>query len=88
MGYFSPRADHAIGAVPAEGMRVPIYILGSGTFGAQLAAAMGLPFAFASHFAAAMMQPAIQIYRANFRPPRNLSQPYVMLGINVVAADG
>ena len=85
--YFSPRADHAIRAVPGEGLRLPIYILGSSTFGAQLAAAMGLPFAFASHFAAAMMLPAIQIYRANFRPSTNLSQPYVMLGINVVAAD-
>jgi len=87
IGYFSPRADHAVRAVPGEGLRVPIYILGSSTFGAQLAAAMGLPFAFASHFAAAMLLPAIQIYRANFRPSKNLSQPYVMLGINVVAAD-
>src|SRR5712671_659578 len=87
IGYFSPRAGHAVRAVPGEGLRVPIYILGSSTFGAQLAAAMGLPFAFASHFAAAMLLPAIQIYRANFRPSKNLSQPYVMLGINVVAAD-
>src|SRR5258707_10694463 len=87
IGYFSPRADHAVRAVPGEGLRVPIYILGSSTFGAQLAAAMGLPFAFASHFAAAMLLPAIQIYRANFRPSKHLSQPYVMLGINVVAAD-
>jgi luciferase family oxidoreductase group 1 len=87
MEYFSPRADHAIRAVPGEGLRVPIYILGSSTFGAQVAAAMGLPFAFASHFAAAMMRPAIQIYRARFRPSAYLLQPYVMLGINVVAAD-
>jgi luciferase family oxidoreductase group 1 len=87
MGYFSPRADHAIRAVPGEGLRVPIYILGSSTFGAQVAGAMGLPFAFASHFAAAMMLPAIQTYRASFRPSKHLSQPYVLLGINVVAAD-
>jgi luciferase family oxidoreductase group 1 len=87
MGYFSPQADHAVRAVPGAGLRVPIYILGSSTFGAQLAAAMGLPFAFASHFAAAMMLPATQIYRANFRPSKTLSQPYVILGINVVAAD-
>ena len=87
MGYFSPRRDHAIRAVPGEGLRVPIYILGSSTFGAQVAGAMGLPFAFASHFVAAMMLPAIQIYRASFRPSKNLSQPYVLLGINVVAAD-
>src|SRR5204863_5521716 len=56
-------------------------------FGAQVAAALGLPFAFASHFAAQMMLPAIEIYRANFRPSATLAQPYVMLGINVVAAD-
>ena len=87
MEYFSPQADHAIRAVLGEGLRVPIYILGSSTFGAQVAATMGLPFAFASHFAAAMMLPAIQIYRARFRPSNPLSQPYVMLGINVVAAD-
>jgi luciferase family oxidoreductase group 1 len=87
MQYFSPQTDHAVRAVPGAGLRVPIYILGSSTFGAQVAAAMGLPFAFASHFAAEMMLPAIQIYRARFRPSKELSQPYVMLGINVVAAD-
>jgi luciferase family oxidoreductase group 1 len=87
MEYFSPRTDHTIRAVPGEGLRVPIYILGSSTFGAQVAAAMGLPFAFASHFAAAMMLPAIEIYRASFRPSKHLPRPYVMLGINVVAAD-
>jgi luciferase family oxidoreductase group 1 len=87
MEYFSPRADHTVRAVPGAGLRVPIYILGSSTFGAQVAGAIGLPFAFASHFAAAMMLPAIEIYRASFRPSEHLSQPYVMLGINVVAAD-
>jgi luciferase family oxidoreductase group 1 len=86
-GYFSPQTDQAVRAVPGAGLRVPIYILGSSMFGAQVAAAMGLPFAFASHFAAAMMLPAIQMYRARFRPSTHLSKPYVMLGINVVAAD-
>jgi luciferase family oxidoreductase group 1 len=87
MEYFLPRKDHSIRAVPGEGLRVPIYILGSSTFGAQVAAALGLPFAFASHFAASMMLPAIEIYRASFRPSPHLPRPYVMLGINVVAAD-
>ena len=91
MGYFAPRktadSDRGVHAVPGAGLKVPIYILGSSTFGAQVAAALGLPFAFASHFAAQMMLPAIQIYRANFRPSTTLAQPYVILGINVVAAD-
>ena len=89
MEYFAPRSpeDRGIRAVPGSGLTVPIYILGSSTFGAQVAAALGLPFAFASHFAAAQMIPAMQIYRANFRPSATLAQPYVMLGINVVAAD-
>src|SRR6266436_6197266 len=81
MEYFSPRADHTVRAVPGAGLRVPIYILGSSTFGAQVAGAIGLPFAFASHFAAAMMLPAIEVYRASFRPSKHLSRPYVMLGI-------
>ena len=63
---------YAEAAVPGEGLRVPIYILGSSLFGAQVAAAMGLPFAFASHFAAAMMLPAIELYRASFRPSAHL----------------
>ena len=74
-------------AIPGDGLRVPVYILGSSLFGAQVAAALGLPFAFASHFAAPMLLPAIEIYRRNFRPSTAQPEPYVILGINVVAAD-
>jgi len=87
MGYFAGVSDHGVHAVPGHGLRVPIYILGSSTFGAQVAAALGLPFAFASHFAAQMLLPAIEIYRAKFRPSPHLAEPYLMLGVNVVAAD-
>ena len=73
-------------AVPGGGMRVPLWILGSSTFGAQLAAILGLPFAFASHFAPQMLEPAIAIYRARFEPSEQLDRPYVMLGLNVFAA--
>jgi len=66
---------------------VPIWILGSSTYGAQLAAYLGLPFAFASHFAPAMMMPAMQIYRERFRPSAQLALPHVMLGVVVVAAE-
>jgi luciferase family oxidoreductase group 1 len=86
MEYFAPRDGRSVRAVPGSGLTVPLYILGSSTFGAQVAAALGLPFAFASHFAAAQMMPALQIYRASFRPSAQLAQPYAMLGINVVAA--
>jgi luciferase family oxidoreductase group 1 len=74
-------------AVPGKGARVPLWILGSSTFGAQLAAHLGLPFAFASHFAPQMMLQALSLYRANFQPSAQLSKPYVMLGFNVFAAD-
>jgi luciferase family oxidoreductase group 1 len=77
----------AIQAVPGAGLNVPIWILGSSLFGAQLAAALGLPYAFASHFAPAMMMQAIDIYRTTFRPSEQLDHPYVMLGVNVFAAD-
>lgn len=77
----------SIRAVPGEGLNVPIWILGSSLFGAQFAAAMGLPYAFASHFAPDAMMQAIEIYRATFRPSRQLQKPYVMLGCNVIAAD-
>jgi luciferase family oxidoreductase group 1 len=66
---------------------VPIWILGSSLFGAQLAAALGLPYAFASHFAPAALMPALELYRAQFRPSERLERPYVMLGVNVFAAD-
>jgi luciferase family oxidoreductase group 1 len=69
------------------GLQVPIWILGSSLFGAQLAAALGLPYSFASHFAPAQMMQAIEIYRAQFQPSDQLDRPYVMLGFNVFAAD-
>lgn len=88
MGYFSAaEPGQAVRAVPGEGTNVPLWILGSSLFGAQVAAALGLPFAFASHFAPAQMMQAIDIYRSGFRPSRQLQAPYVMLGFNVFAAD-
>ena len=88
MAYFQdPEPGQAVRAVPGAGLKVPIWILGSSLFGAQLAAALGLPYAFASHFAPAQMMEAIQIYRENFRPSVDLSAPYVMPGVNVIAAD-
>jgi luciferase family oxidoreductase group 1 len=88
MYYFRPaEPGQPVQAVPGAGLDVPIWILGSSLYGAQLAAAMGLPFAFASHFAPAMMMQAIELYRAGFRPSDELDRPYVMLGVNVFAAD-
>ena len=80
-------ADGPVRAVPGAGLHVPIWILGSSTFGAQLAAALGLPYSFASHFAPGQMMQAIELYRAQFRPSEWLERPYVMLGFNVFAAD-
>ena len=82
-----PAAGQVIQAVPGAGVDIPIWILGSSLFGAQLAAALGLPFAFASHFAPAALQPALDIYRTRFRPSGRLERPYVMLGVNVFAAE-
>ena len=76
----------ALRAVPGENSNVPLWILGSSTYGAQLAALLGLPFAFASHFAPAQMMEAIAIYRARFKPSGDLKEPYVMLGFNIFAA--
>jgi luciferase family oxidoreductase group 1 len=88
MSYFEPaQPGQAVRAVPGAGLDVPIWILGSSTFGAQLAAAFGLPFAFASHFAPAMLERALDLYRTGFRPSPRLERPYVMLGVNVFAAD-
>jgi luciferase family oxidoreductase group 1 len=87
MSYFAPAPGQAVRAVPGEGLRVPIYILGSSLFGAQVAAALGLPFAFASHFAPALMTQAIQIYRAHFRPSAQRQEPYLILGVSVLVAD-
>ena len=86
--YFSPaKAGQAVMAVPGVGLKVPLWILGSSLFGAQVAAALGLPFAFASHFAPAMMIQAAEIYRARFEPSEQLQRPHLMLGFNVFAAD-
>jgi luciferase family oxidoreductase group 1 len=74
-------------AVPGQGLNVPIWILGSSLFGAQVAAALGLPFAFASHFAPAYLMQAFEIYRARFKPSPYLDKPYTMAGFNVFAAD-
>ncbi|CAN5666388.1 LLM class flavin-dependent oxidoreductase [soil metagenome] len=84
--YFSASPRQPVRAVPGTGLEVPIWILGSSLFGAQLAAALGLPYAFASHFAPAQMMQAIEIYRAQFRPSASLAKPHVMLGFNVFAA--
>lgn len=86
--YFrEPVERQAVVAVPGAGLRVPIWILGSSLYGAQLAAALGLPYAFASHFAPAAMMQAIEIYRDRFEPSEQLDQPYLMLGFNVCAAE-
>ena len=74
-------------AIPGEGSNVPVWILGSSHYGAQLAAALGLPYAFASHFAPDDLDLAVQLYRRDFRPSPWLDKPYVMLGLNVFAAD-
>ena len=74
-------------AVPGTGLKVPIWILGSSLFGAQLAAEMGLPYAFASHFAPDALMQALQIYRATFKPSAQLARPYAMVGVNVIAAE-
>jgi luciferase family oxidoreductase group 1 len=88
MAYFAPvRPGQPIRAVPGAGLEVPIWILGSSLFGAQVAAALGLPFAFASHFAPAQLVPALAIYRQRFTPSAQLAAPYVMIGCNVFAAD-
>lgn len=77
----------AIRAVPGEGLKVPLWILGSSLFGAQLAALYGLPFAFASHFAPEHMERALSLYRERFEPSQQLDRPYAMLAINVIAAE-
>ena len=74
-------------AIPGEGLHVPIWILGSSLYGAQLAAMLGLPYAFASHFAPQMMMEAIKVYREKFKPSEQLAEPYVMLGFNAIVAD-
>jgi luciferase family oxidoreductase group 1 len=77
----------AVQAVPGGGTQVPLWILGSSLYGAQLAAALGLPYAFASHFAPDALLPALETYRARFRPSAQLDKPHAMVGVNVIAAD-
>jgi len=76
-----------VDAIPGKGSDVPLYVLGSSMFGATLAAALGLPYAFASHFAPQMLEPAVAAYRSEFKPSEQLAEPYVIAGVNVVAAD-
>src|SRR5690606_16957248 len=83
--YFSGTAQ--VHAYPGEGLNIPIWLLGSSGFSAQLAAQKGLPFSFASHFSAEYTIPAINLYRDNFKPSIVLEKPYIMLGINVIAAE-
>ncbi len=86
--YFQPGGRPGrVRAVPGEGLDVPLWILGSSLFGAQLAAALGLPYAFASHFAPAQLEEAIALYRRRFQPSAQLDAPYVMLAVNVFGAD-
>jgi luciferase family oxidoreductase group 1 len=86
--YFGPaEPGQAIVAVPGVDQNVPLWILGSSLYGAQLAAHLGLPYAFASHFAPAEMENATALYRQTFKPSKQLAEPYVMLGVNVFAAD-
>ena len=86
--YFQPaQAGQPVRAVPGAGIDVPVWILGSSLFGARLAAALGLPYAFASHFAPDAMDEALALYRRDFRPSEHLARPHAMLGINVIAAE-
>ena len=88
MGYFRPaQPGQAVRAVPGEGLEVPVWILGSSLYGAQLAAMLGLPFAFASHFAPDHLMEALRLYRQGFRPSATLERPYAMVAANAIAAD-
>jgi luciferase family oxidoreductase group 1 len=88
--YFEPDSGArttGVRAIPVEGLHIPIWLLGSSGFSAELAAKLGLPFAFASHFAPDYLLPALEIYRTNFRPSEELNEPYVMVGVNVITAE-
>ena len=88
MNWFEPAEEgQRIRATPGEGQDVEVWMLGSSIYGAQLAAHLGLPYAFASHFAPAELERALAIYRSSFQPSKRLSEPYVMLGYNAFAAD-
>jgi luciferase family oxidoreductase group 1 len=87
-GYLSPSSRiPGVEATPGKGTQIPLYILGSSLFGASLAGALGLPYAFASHFAPDALEQAVALYRERFRPSEQLDQPHVMAGVNVVLAD-
>ena len=87
-GYLTGRSRiRGIEAVPGQGSNVPLYILGSSLYGARLAAALGLPYAFASHFAPAALEAALAAYRTEFQPSEQLERPYAMAGVNVLAVD-
>src|SRR4051812_27450812 len=87
-GYLAGRSlIPGVDAIPGRGTHVPLYILGSSLFGAQLAAALGLPYAFASHFAPQALTDAVAVYRRDFQPSEQLAEPWVIAGVNVVAAD-
>jgi luciferase family oxidoreductase group 1 len=87
-GYLTGRSRiRGIEAIPGQGSNVPLYILGSSLYGARLAAALGLPYAFASHFAPAALEAALAAYRAEFQPSEQLERPYAMAGVNVLAVD-
>lgn len=83
----APQPGRHLRAVPGEGLEVPLWLLGSSLYSAQLAAMLGLPFAFASHFAPDLMRQALEIYRSRFEPSKQLDRPYAMLAANVIAAD-
>jgi luciferase family oxidoreductase group 1 len=88
LGYFNDSDDgERIQAIPGRGTQVPIWILGSSLYGARLAANLGLPYAFASHFAPTMLEEALSIYRRNFQPSEYLTEPYVVIGVGVCAAE-
>jgi len=84
-GYF--KDSNPVSAYPSAGLNIPFYILGSSTESAYLAAELGLPYAFASHFAPRMMEMAVEIYRKNFKPSTYLAEPYVILGVNAIVAE-
>jgi len=87
MAYFEDGNDQGIQAIPGQGLKVPIWLLGSSLFGAQLAAALGHPYIFASHFAPELLDQALLVYRENFKPSKQHSQPYAAAAVNVFAAD-
>jgi luciferase family oxidoreductase group 1 len=88
INYFAPaESGQQVRAIPGEGQNVPVWILGSSLYGAQLAALLGLPYAFASHFAPGDMDQAVQVYRSQFQPSQFLQKPHLMMGLNVCAAD-